>query len=722
MSLFSDITDDIATLLRTQRSVHARYKTTLVKKLHAMKIHTAGDILMHVPSSYEDRTELTSLAHSMRKEKVLIHAQVASHAFVTLRRRGRLLKIILRDDSGQVELHCYGREFLQRVLSVGSTAIIWGHFIHSYGAVISSDFEVITDSSRRNTIVPRYALYNTGISQNMFSLCVKMVLECVRIPNVYEGVHDTATITRYDATRMMHVPLSEKEVDIARKYFAFDELLLFQLSMQYERKKTSYVNTIDTEEAQKNDRGMQSSLVRAFVKSLPFELTEGQIQSINEISYDMHQSALHDSTMRRILQGDVGSGKTIVALCVALFSIESGYQACFAVPSEALALQHFSTIEKLCEPFGIRTVLITGSMSSSARKKAYAEIAEGSAQCIVGTHALYSDALQYKNLHFVVIDEQHRFGIAQRAKLLAKGENTHALFMSATPIPRTLALTLYSNLPISSLRHMPKGRTTVRTRLVLYENSASIYAHIKEKLAKGEQAFFVFPVIDDIEKEDEDIKMKNSASMPQGALFQNSATNAISARMMYPIIQKALLPYSVALLHSKVSPKERERIVQDFSRGDISALVSTTIIEVGIDVPKATTMCIFDSQRFGLATLHQLRGRVGRSTLPSEAIFVYKNPLSQIAKERLKVLYEETDGFIIAERDLLLRGPGDIHQLGIRQSGLALFDFFDMKEHQDIIAAAHASAQQILSSDPHLRSEKHALLRTHILSRTNALV
>ncbi len=711
MSLFSDITDDITSLVQ-KSAVHARYKTTLIEKLKKMGIGTAGQLIAHVPVAYENRTHTTPLAQASADEKMLVRVRIERHDFVRLKRRGRLLKVLLRDESGCAELHCYGREFLQRVLPLGSEIDIWGKFTRLYGRLVSSDFEVVREASRKGAVVPRYKLHGTGISQGMFLLCVKTALENTRIANLRDG----ASISRQEACRMMHLPHSLDEAEEARRYFAFDELLLFQLSMQYGRAKKTTTHQQKSKDTTQPHEAMQSPLLHAFVSALPFALNAGQIQSINEISYDMHQSMHEGTSMRRMLQGDVGAGKTVVALCVALFSLGRGGQVCFAVPSEALALQHFSTIAQLCESVKIQPVLVTGSMGSAARKKAYEQIADGSAQLVVGTHALYSPALQYKDLRLAVIDEQHRFGIEQRATLLAKGENVHALFMSATPIPRTLALTLYSNLDISTLTELPSGRAGVRTRLVLHEKSTQVYSRVKQKLAQGEQAFFVFPAIEDAEREE--------AEEGERGVFEDAGHSAgiASASAMHPLIEEALKPYSVALLHSKVAAKERERIVRDFARGKISALVSTTIIEIGIDVPQATTMCVFDADRFGLATLHQLRGRVGRGSLMSEAIFVYRKPISELATQRLKVLYEERDGFVIAERDLLLRGPGDINQLGIRQSGSALFEFFDMAEDASIIDNAHKYARHMLMADPHLSDEKHALMRAHVLARGHALV
>ena len=446
-------------------------------------------------------------------------------------------------------------------------------------------------------------------------------------------------------------------------------------------------------------------MLQTLIKNLPFTLTNSQVYAINEIIHDMQSSSV---PMRRILQGDVGSGKTLVALCCAMPIMERGQQVCFAVPSEALALQHFRTISAFCTPLGIEVVLLTGSISATARKKACKKIADGTVLCIVGTHAVYSRDVIYKSLQFVVVDEQHRFGIVQRSVLLTKGDNVHALLMSATPIPRSLALTVYSGMDISTIEETPKHQGKKHTKLILYKNSYKLYSYIKEKLDKGEQAFFVFPAIE--EKRDDDIPS------------QKDTTSEISATALHPHIAKALHPHSVALLHSRIATKTRESILQDFADGKIAALVSTTIIEIGIDVPNATTMCVFDAQNFGLATLHQLRGRIGRGVHDGDVFFVYRKPLSDVAKERLKIIYEQSDGFAIAEQDLLLRGPGDVHQCGVRQSGVMLFLFFDMSCHKDIISHAHSFAREILQDDASLQKAENSIIRRHVINNADVLV
>ena len=655
-------------------------------------------MLSYIPVEYEDRDAITPLADAAQEKKVLINATVVAHNFIFLKhKKQRLLIISLQDESGQAELHCYGREFLKNVLSIGSSVFIWGKWGKSYGKTSSSTFEIITQSKRKNAIVPRYRLPYGVVSQSVFYTYIEIVLDAVSIPNLHAYHNagnvqkDTAMdITREQACRMLHAPQSQQDIEISHRYFAFDEVFLFQLTLQYEQKKA--LTDLSQPKSDNAMREKAKELIDKLMRSLEFSLTRGQIGVINEITADMEKPY----PMRRLLQGDVGAGKTVVALCCAMHTIAQGGQVCLAVPSEALALQHFKTIQKMFRNLPISVDILTGSLSTTQRRETLVKIEEGSTHCIVGTHALYSKDVQYKNLSFVIIDEQHRFGLAQRSALFHKGKHAHGLLMSATPIPRSLALTVYGSMDVSTLKEKLAFQKPVATRIILQKNINKVYQHVKKKLDNSEQAFFVFP---QIENQDD----------------ENKTTDLISAEEMYPLIKQSLAPHSTALLHSKIPTEEKDAILLDFSNGKIAALVSTTIIEVGIDVADATTMCIFDAHRFGLSTLHQLRGRVGRGEKPGEALLVYRHPLSDISKQRLKVIYEETDGFLIAEKDLSLRGPGDINQLGLRQSGHVLFQFVDVFEQKDILHAAHSCVKNILQKDPLLEKKEHQELKKHIV-------
>lgn len=687
MTIFSDLEN----FLSQNSFISKRQLNALAKA----GINTLGDLISIVPVEYEFRNTPLSLDRIADfKEHVLLSITVLSHDYAFLKRKGRLLKILFEDSKkNQGELHCYGRDFIKKMLPVNSSATIWAKFgipKNRRGRFFSSQFEIINDAQRMQSIVPRYRS-PPPFSQVAFFKLIRELLHRTELHDLhpYRDYYPNKNLSRSENVKLLHFPETMEDIEVAKKQFAFDEVLLFQLAQE--------ITAQEKKKPRSEKRTNTIELVSAFTDSLPFSLTKDQIQVINEIQIDL----LGDYPMRRLLQGDVGSGKTLVALICALAIIENKEQVVLIAPSETLANQHYKRIQNLLlslfmtnPAYPIECCLITGSTPPKQREKMLKKIKNNEIQLIIGTHAVYSADLEYARLGFIIIDEQHRFGVEQRTLLLQKGRDADLLLMSATPIPRTLALTVYSSLDISTLTERPGLKNTTSCKIIDFANRENIYPYILKILEKGEQAFFVFPQIG-IDEE-------------QG---QKEAFFLSSIFTMHEEIQQKLHPYPTALLHSKVNSNEQAEIMDKFERKELSALLCTTIIEVGIDIHNATLMCIFNAERFGLATLHQLRGRVGRGSLPGQVILVYNSPLSDIAKERLKVIYTCNNGFEIAEKDLELRGPGDVDQLGTRQSGTILFHFHNSQSDSELLFHSQSLAKKIALEDPHLKKKEHVHLK-----------
>lgn len=692
MSVFYDLDYQITSL---------SYITSTQKKiLQKAGLHTVGDILANIPLEYEQRHDTISLHQAPAHKKALVQVEVISHDYIMLKRKGRLLIVTISDNNTFAQLHCYGRDFLKNTLRIASKIYIWGSFLYQRQGIVSSSFEVITNintSSARLGIIPRYRV-PLGFSQITYYKLINKILSNIIIPELHHYVaeiEDHSLIDRAQAITSIHAPISMEALTQAQKRLAFDEILLFQLSLKTISNTSKYIRS--------KLRTQCTGYTQAITQCLPFTLTQGQTQII----HTLQKQLWGEVPMNTLMQGDVGSGKTLVALFCALSVIEAGEQVVFAVPSESLAFQHYQRISKLFTPLNINCTLLTGSIKKTEKVKLLSDLSAGTIQLIVGTHALYSQDVKYHHLGLIIIDEQHRFGVSQRATLIEKGTHeSHrpdVLLMSATPIPRSLALTIYGNLNIVSLKDRPAIQQPVLTRLIQYERRKEVYKKILSNLEKQEQAFLIFPQIEI------DVSSTNSL--------------ALSIETLFPEIAHALQPHRCEMLHSKMPDEEKIKLMSEFENGHIAVLVATTIIEVGIDVPNATTIGIFNAERFGLSTLHQLRGRVGRGTLVSEAILIFRSPLNETAKERLKILYEESDGFVISERDMQLRGPGDIHQLGLRQSGALLFQFTDAfySVGPHILQQTLDISKKIVKEDPTLSSRQHSQLRKILYKKVGTL-
>jgi ATP-dependent DNA helicase RecG len=494
-------------------------------------------------------------------------------------------------------------------------------------------------------------------------------------------ISDSNLLSLPKALKNIHFPEDLQVTNLARSRLAFDELFYLELMLALRKKKIHREEGIAFQKPR--------NLVRSALKMLPFELTPAQKKVLREIAADM----MSKTSMHRLLQGDVGSGKTVVALVAMLMAVESGYQAALMAPTEILAEQHYITIHQMLESLGIKTILLTSSVVGSERESILEDIAQGAAKVIIGTHALIQKKVDFFKLGLVVIDEQHRFGVMQRAKLKQKGSSPDVLVMTATPIPRSLALTLYGDLDVSVIDSLPPGRKTIKTYLYSGSSKSEIYEFLEKELQKGHQAYIVYPLVEESEKAD----LK-------------------AATQSHELLKKEIFPHRrLALLHGRIRSKDRESIMQAFRNGDYDILVATTVVEVGVDVPNATVMIIEHAERFGLSQLHQLRGRIGRGEDQSFCLLVADPPLSEEAQKRLKAMCSTTDGFKISEIDLKLRGPGEF--FGTRQHGLPELKIADIVTDAKLLYQARSWAFKIIEEDPNLTQKENLCIRSNFVRK-----
>jgi ATP-dependent DNA helicase RecG len=638
-------------------------------QLARLGLFTISDLLLHRPRRYEDRRHFLAI-----KELQLGVAATTRGKIVTLglkRYRGgqkSVFEIILED--GTARLHCrwWNLPFMDKYFAVGDDVFAFGKpnslkprtIDHPETEVIEGDEE---SSIHLNCIVPVYPL-TEGLPQRWLrSLIRRMLAEFeAHIVEPHPEILLANLPTRANAIRMLHFPEEMSDTEIARRRLALDEFIELQLAIQGRRKRL-----------QANARGLpcggDNRLIKPFLAKLGFQLTKAQTNVLRELRKDM---AAGTQPMRRLLQGDVGSGKTVVAACCALMALESGFDVTLMAPTEILAEQHYLNFRRWFEPLGVLVELRTGSRKTANRDKRTPDFTPGRdalrnahhPSLIIGTHALIESGLTISNLGLVIIDEQHKFGVTQREQLVRKGRYPHLLVMTATPIPRTLGLTLYGDLDVSVIDELPPGRGRIKTFVRMADKLPKVWAFIREKLAEGRQAFVVYPRVED-----------------SGQLGVKAVTQE------WENLQKELSPYPVGLVHGRLKADEKEGVMTAFRADKIKVLLATSVIEVGVDVPNATVMLIESAEQFGLAQLHQLRGRIGRGAHDSFCILVAAAKTDD-AKQRLRVLEETTDGFRIAEADLKLRGPGEL--LGQQQSGLPRFRFGDLAEDRELIERARS--------------------------------
>lgn len=648
------------------------------KHLERLGVFSVTDLLLLEPRRYEDRTTVQPVQEVLRSGgEGLVAATVAAHDFFPARGE-RVLKILLQEDTGEViALVCFGRPFLQRTFPAGTALRVYGHFQYRHGEIQSSSFDAERASvPHRAMLVPVYPL-TEGLTQQIIRRAVASALERVAQhhhredltlqglaslpPDVPSRCH---LVSLREALEGLHRPTHPSEITAARRRLVFQELFAFQLDLTR--------NTLERRRGVQRTRHPPERAIRAAIAaSLPFDLTADQHTVLEEIIRDLDAPW----PMARLLQGDVGSGKTLVALLAAAHVADRHEQTVLLVPTELLAQQHYRNLTAYAGDAGLRTAVLTGRTAGGARRQVEAEMANGTVDLVVGTHALLSETHTWHSLSLVIIDEQHRFGVDQRQKLMHQPTVPDLLMMSATPIPRSLALTAFGDCEISSIRTMPPGRSAVATRLARMGNEERVYAFVRRELERGHQAYLVYPAIESSEKRE-----------------------LRSAEEMLPELQRRLAPYPVGLAHSRRHGDERLSTMQQFEQGEIAALVATSVVEVGVDVPNATVMVVEHAERFGLAALHQLRGRVGRGTAPGHCILVYQEPVTPEARERLRVLYQTTDGFILAEEDLRIRGPGDL--AGREQSGYLQFRLADIRRDMEIMLEARDAVREYLEEHP----------------------
>jgi ATP-dependent DNA helicase RecG len=649
--------------------------------LKRLGITTAGDLLYHIPHRYEDASTVATIASLEAGMQGTVIGTVVSKGVLPTRKGLRIFQAVLKDDTGLLEVSWPGQPFLDRTINKDDVLLVTGSVRFFHGRQLQPREFINLGKDDAGTAQGRVlSVYSAteGLSFKVIRGIIESHLDAL-LPLVTEYL--PADLLRRaavpgigDALRMVHRPVSLDEAHYGRSRLAFEELLFVQLLHLRAKLLARDVRRGITFE---NKRQLTTQLR----EHLPFTLTRAQVRVLREIFADM----CSDRRMQRLLQGDVGSGKTIVALCAAMLALENGYQAAIMAPTELLAEQHFGSMSRLLAPLGIEPILMTGSLKAKARREVASRLAEATPALVVGTHALVQQATEFSNLGLVVVDEQHRFGVEQRKAFAAKGESPDVLLMTATPIPRSLALTLYGDLDLSLLDERPPGRQPITTALRPEAARERVLEFVDRELSRGRQAYVVYPVIEESEKTD----LKAATTM-----FEILSAGEFRARR-------------VALLHGKLPNDEKDTIMRAFRDGDIDVLVATTVIEVGIDVPNATVMLIEHPERFGLSQLHQLRGRVGRGAEASFCILL--GDVGPDTRERLDVFVGTDDGFEIARADLRLRGMGDL--FGERQSGVPTFRVADPLRDAVLNETARTEAEQLLAADPELDSAANAPLR-----------
>ncbi len=622
-------------------------------QLARLEITTVEDLLLHRPRRYEDRRHFKKISELTRTEPGTARGTIVALGLNRFRGGSKSVFEIVLDD-GTARLHCrwWNLPFMQNYFSRGDEVFVFGRLTETKPRTMDHPESEVIESGEEgfihiNRIAPVYPL-TEGLPQRWLRGLIWRTLEKfgAQIAEPKPTPEPGELPTRANAVRTIHFPEALADTAIARRRLALDEYVELQLQIQSRRKKFEA-------SARALPCGGNNRLMKPFLSELGFKLTASQSGVLREIRADL--GGAHP--MRRLLQGDVGSGKTVVAGCAALMAIESGFSVALMAPTEILAEQHFRNFKKWFEPLGLTLELQTGSTKTSPGNQA---VSNPPPTLFIGTHALFTEGFQLPNLGLVIIDEQHKFGVAQREQLVRKGHYPHLLVMTATPIPRTLGLTLYGDLDVSVIDEMPVGRGKIKTFVRLTDKLPKVFEFIREKISMGRQAYVVYPRLED-SREVKAVK----------AEFEN--------------LRKIFAPFRVGLLHGRVKSGEKEEVMADFRANQVQVLLSTSLVEVGVDVPNATVMLIENAEQFGLAQLHQLRGRIGRGAHESHCILISdaKNPE---ARERLRILEETTDGFKIAEADLKMRGPGEL--LGREQSGLPKFRFGDLVNDMDLIRQA----------------------------------
>ena len=665
-------------------------------------IETFGDLLQYYPYKHVDRSRLYDIGE-LNGDMPFVQVKGHILSFETFKMSARKERVVAHftDGTGKVmDLTWFnGGKYAKQSYKIGTEYVIFGRPNVFNGRINVTHPDIDAADKLELSTMGMQPYYNTtekmkksGLNSRAIERLTKSLIDIIKDP-IAETIPDFITsrlhlMSRDEALRKIHYPLDAKELEKARTRLKFEELFYVQLNIlryasDHRRKYRGYVFS-----------HVGDYFNTFFHQYLPFSLTEAQKRVIREIRKDTGSG----KQMNRLLQGDVGSGKTLVALMSMLIALDNGYQACIMAPTEILAEQHLQTIQGFLNGMNIRVELLTGIVKGKKRQTVLDGLLDGSVQILVGTHAVIEDTVQFANLGMVVVDEQHRFGVAQRAKLWTKNTNPpHVLVMTATPIPRTLAMTLYGDLDVSVIDELPPGRKPVVTTHVFDRSMPSLYDGLRKQIQQGRQVYIVFPLIEESEK----IDLKN---LEDG----------------FEVLRQVFPEFRLSKVHGKMKPKDKEEEMQRFAKGETQMLVATTVIEVGVNVPNASVMVILEAQRFGLSQLHQLRGRVGRGADQSYCILVTNHQMSEDTRKRIDIMCETNDGFRIAEADLKLRGPGDLE--GTQQSGMA-FDLkiADIARDGQLVQLARDEAQAIINEDPECHSDKYSMLwnRLRQLRKTN---
>ena len=659
---------------------------TTIEQLNRLGIATVGDLLRFWPRAWEDRSRYNTLGEWNAFHKLNVPVTIMDQQWFGYGRM-KTLKLVISDSEGvRGELACFNRPFLEKAFPEGTKALVYGSFSVKYGAIQSSSFDIEKYDTAERRILPVYPL-TQGLTQTKLRKLIEQALNSYARGIDSELPADVLNKYGYPDKRAvlfaMHRPASLEEAEAARTALIFEEFFLYEaaVGMRALERRGVLPRTPVRDDASAGTAQSAGALQYAYsplqkelLSRLPFTLTGDQQAVTAEINADIDGTA----PAARLIQGDVGSGKTLVAFLACVKVIEGGGQAALMAPTELLARQHADTAAKLLEPLGIRLAFLTGNLKAAGRSQLLQQLAAGNIDLIIGTHALFSAQTLYKNLRMVVIDEQHRFGVLQRSAIIQKGIDSgkkapHFLMMSATPIPRTLALSMFGDLDISVIKTMPPGRKPVITYVASESKAEKVYYFIGQDILAGKQAYFVYPIIED-----------------------SDTFNLKSAEDMFAELTRDFPHHRLALIHSKVPEEEARTIMQEFRSGAIHILVATSVIEVGVDVPNATCMVIEHADRFGLSALHQLRGRIGRGSDQSYCFLLYGKNITETGMARLKVMANTTDGFVIAEEDLKLRGPGDIG--GVEQSGYCGFELADPIRDFALLEKARIAAFEMLAA------------------------
>ena len=677
---------DLDTEVRFVKGVGER----LSKVLGKIGVFTARDLLTHFPHRHEDRTHFRLISQLVPGETATIRGTVVvCDNTRTSRSKMLLTKVAIQDGADVINLIWFNQWYLKNrfVKLIGKEIIAYGTAEYSFKelVIVNPEWEEAgSDPISSNRIVPVYPL-TEGLYQGTIRRIIYQALD--KFLPVVTDVLPTEVLDRRDlvdeacALRNIHFPESMEALQAARYRLVYEEFFLLQLALALRKQNI----TADKPGIQ---FAVTPEATKAFYESLPFEMTAAQKRVIREIEQDMSRP----TSMNRLLQGDVGSGKTVVAVAAMMVALHNGYQAAIMAPTEILAEQHYLVLRQMLDGLGIKIELLTGSLTAKEKRQAKERIASGEAQIAIGTHALIQGDVEFQRLGLGVIDEQHRFGVLQRAAIREKGWNPDVLVMTATPIPRTLALTVYGDLDLSVIDEMPPGRQPIRTHWKTADQREQVYDGARKLVGQGRQIYVVCPLIEESEK------------------LQAKAATELAERLKSEVFSESVL----AVLHGQMKPSEKDDVMRRFRDGEIQVLVSTTVIEVGIDVPNACVMLIEDAERFGLSQLHQLRGRVGRGEHQSFCVLV-ADPRTDEGRDRLDVMARTNNGFEIAEEDLRIRGPGEFY--GTRQSGLPSLRIANILRDVDILEKAREDAFALVKADPDLRAPQHALMRSEILKR-----